>query len=75
MANSLVETCWRVRGRSGHEFRCELYQVGSHLQLRVSYGDDALVHAEPTSGIDAARELAQEWLRKTIALQEFSESS
>ena len=75
MANSLIETCWRLRARSGYEFRCELYRVGEHVELRVSYGDDQLVHGEPTSGIEAARQLAQGWLRKVIELQDFHEAS
>ena len=76
MADSLVETCWRRRARSGYEFRCELYRLGDHVELRVSYGDDhQVVHREPTSGIDAARQLAQEWLRKVDELQDFQNFS
>ena len=69
MADSVVETCWRVGARSGYEFRCELYRNGDHVELRVRYGDDELVHAERTSGMEAARQVAQVWLRKAIDLQ------
>jgi hypothetical protein len=75
MAESLVETCWRVRARSGYEFRCELYRVGDQVAVRVSYDGDKVVHAESTNGIDAARQLAQAWLRKVTVLQEFQEFS
>ena len=59
----------------GYEFRCELHRIGDHVELRVRYGNDEVVHAERTTGIEAARQVAQVWLRKAIDLQGAPQSS
>ena len=71
----LVERCWRVVGRSGYVYKCEICRVDGRLQVRVRYGDHDLVHCEPAQDIETGRDLGQQWLRRILELEDFEESS
>ena len=71
-----METCWRVRGRSGCVFTCAIYQGAlGRLELRVEHndaGEDTLVFCQPVGNMNAARELAGVF-RETVLTGPFDE--
>ena len=70
-----LEKCWRVVGRTGSEFQCGIYLDGYHLEVRVSYGDNAgVMQSRLVGDIDAGRKLAHQWLRTVLEVERFEEA-
>jgi hypothetical protein len=70
-----LEKCWRVVGRTGSEFQCGIYPDGHHLEVRVSYGDNAgVMQSRLVGDIHAGRKLAHQWLRTVLEVERFEEA-
>ena len=73
--NGQLEKCWRVVGPTGSVFQCGIYPDGHHLEVRVSYGDNAgVVQSELVGDIDAGRKLAHHWLRTVLEVERAEEA-
>lgn len=78
MADQMIETCWRVVGSSGYEYRCGIYRDTELLDVRVSLsrpGNERRVFSELVGDVAGARKLANEWLRKVLRLEAFRQRS
>ena len=72
--NGPLEKCWRVVGRTGSVFQCGIYPDGHHLEVRVSYGDNAgVMQSRLVEDIHAGRKLAHQWLRTVLEVERFEE--
>ena len=60
-----LETCWRVvEGSTTRILTCSVFNVStSGLELRVGYLLDVPLYSETVADVDAARALAQNWLK------------
>ena len=78
MADHKVETCWRVVGGNGDEYRCGIHRGTALLDVRVTFGppdSEQCVHSELVEDIAYAREVANDWLRKVLELEAFRQRS
>ena len=76
MDGTLLETCWRVRGRSGCIFSCSLYRIElGTLELRIEHHEQevrTIVLSQAVAQISSARDLAALW-RETVLKGHFVE--
>ena len=66
------ETCWRLVGGNGDEYRCGIYRDTVLLNVRVTFGppdNEHCVHSELVNDIAHAREVANECLRRVLELE------
>jgi hypothetical protein len=69
-----LEKCWRVVGPTGSVFQCGIYP-GHHLEVRVSYGDNAgVMQSRLVGDVHAGRKLAHQWLRTVLDVERSEET-
>lgn len=59
----LLETRWRVRDPHGRALTCGIYLSDTGYDVRSEYSADQLVRSQWARDVDAARRIADGWLR------------
>ena len=73
--NSQLEKCWRVIGRTGSVFQCDIYPDGDRIEVRISCDDIAgVTQSRLVCDIQAGRKLAHQWLRRVLEVERFANS-
>jgi hypothetical protein len=65
-AAELLETRWRVKGKSDRPIECGIYKHPAGVELRAGYSVDVVIATQVTRDIVAARKLGQEWLEALV---------
>jgi hypothetical protein len=66
---TLLETCWRVKGKSGRTITCAIYETTAHyIELRAGYSVDHIIRTQLVGHIEHGRLLAADWLNLILAL-------
>jgi hypothetical protein len=75
MEQGQLEKCWRVVGRRGSVFQCGIYAEIYHVEVRLTYGENAgVVQSRLVADLHAGRNLAQRWLRTVLEIEGMEEA-
>ena len=58
---------WQVTTATGAQFVCTVWDIGGRIEVRLTTEQDELVCATGVTSLDAASDVARNWLRTVVA--------